>query len=139
MRRDKTGKPIDLTPRQIATLPYIVASPSLSDGARLADVGRSTLYRWLRDAAFAEELERQRARASDLARVELQGLMLKSILVLAEALEDPSPAIRLRAARSTLYVGLKTFDLKEVRQRLDQLDDTIDFLSSRSKNPCLPA
>ena len=142
MRRNKTEitkKPIDLTPRQIAALPYLVASPSLSDGARFADIGRATLYRWLSDGAFAEELERQRARSADLARTELQGLMLKSILVLAETLEDPNPAIRLRAARSTLHVGLKTFDLKEVRQRLDQLDDTIDLLSARSKNPCLPA
>ncbi len=125
MRHNKTGKPIDLTPRQIATLPYLVASPSLSEGARLADIGRATLYRWLRDDAFAEELERQRARAADLARSELQGLMLKSILVLAEALEDPNPAIRLRAARSTLHVGLRALDLKDVNQRLDGLDKAI--------------
>ncbi len=135
MKRNKTAitkKPIDLTPRQIAALPYLVASPSLSDGARFADIGRATLYRWLSDGAFAEELERQRARAADLARAELQGLMLKSILVLAEALEDPNPAIRLRAARSTLYVGLKTHDLKDVRERLDRLDNVLLIKKNRS-------
>ena len=58
--------------------------------------------------------------------------MLKSILVLAEALEDPNPAIRLRAARSTLHVGLKTHDLKEVRQRLDRLDNILTIKKTRS-------
>ena len=72
------------------------------------------------------------ARSADLARVELQGLMLKSILVLAEALEDPSPAIRLRAACSTLYVGLKTHDLKDVRERLDRLDNVLLIKKNRS-------
>jgi HEAT repeat protein len=113
-------------------MPYLVASPSVSEGARLADIGRATLYRWLRDGAFAEELERQRARAADIARSELQGLMLKSILVLAEALEDPSPAVRLRAARSTLHIGLRALDLKDVRERLDRLDNILSIKKTRS-------
>ena len=65
-KRDKTGQngtqnTTALSERQLATLPYLVASPSISEGARLADVGRATL-------------ERMRSEAADLARTELPPL-----------------------------------------------------------------
>ena len=34
---------VDLTDRQVASLPYLVASTSVSEGARLANIGRATL------------------------------------------------------------------------------------------------
>jgi hypothetical protein len=121
-----------LPDKQLAALPYLIAAPSLAEGARLADIGRSTLYRWMGDDDFRAELERLRAGASDLARIELQGLMLKSIMVLAEALEDVSPTIKLRAAQATLAIGLKALDLKQIQRRLDLLDDALSLHASRN-------
>ncbi len=117
--------------RQLAALPYLIAAPSLAEGARLANIARSTLYRWMDDDDFRTELERLRAGASDLARVELQGLMLKSIMVLSETLEDVSPAVKLRAAQATLAIGLKALDLKQIQRRLDLLDDALSLQASR--------
>ena len=97
--------------------------------------GRTTLHRWMNDDGFRENLERLRAKAADLARTELQGLMLKAIVVLAEAMEDPSPGVRLRAARSTFALGLKAIDLKELQQRLDLLDDALALSRSRGHQP----
>ena len=45
--------------------------------------------------------------------------MLKAVLVVAEALEDPSSTVAIRAARATLETGLKANDLRDIQRRLD--------------------
>ena len=124
--------PAALTDNQLAALPYLAASPTLAEGARLADIGRTTLYRWMNDPEFRATLERLRAEAADLAHTELRGLMLKGALVLAEAMEHPSPHVRVRAAQAALSMGLKAVDLKELRQRIDRLDDAFNLWARRN-------
>ena len=122
-----------LSDKQLAALPYLVGATTLSEGAKLADIGRRTLYRWMTDPEFRETLETQRQEAADLAKTELKGLMLKSALVLAEAMDHPSAHIRVRAAQAALSCGLKAGDLKELQKRLERLDDA--FALWVRKNP----
>ena len=135
MEQNGTDDAADLTDRQLAALPYLTASVSLSESARLAGVGRTTLYRWLEDPEFRRELERLRGEAAALARVELQGLMLKGIVVLAEAMEDPNLYVRVRGAQAALSLALKAIDIKELQRRLDRLDDAIALWFSRNASP----
>ncbi len=129
---DSSEETTDLTQKQLAALPYLVASPSLSEGARLATIDRATLYRWMNDDEFRRTLERLRAEAADLAHTELRGLMLKGALVLADAMEDPSPNVRVRAARAALSIGQKVIDLKELQQRIDRLDDAFTLWARKN-------
>ena len=48
-----------LSKRQLAALPYLIAAPTLSEGARLAQIGRITLHRWIQDPHFRMERELQ--------------------------------------------------------------------------------
>ena len=84
-----------LTLRQQAVLPVMVNSPSLAEGARLSGVSERTLRRWLDDDAFRDELARRRQESADLACQALQGVLLRSVSVLAESLEDPDKTVRL--------------------------------------------
>ena len=86
-----------LTPRQVAALPYLVATPSIAEGSRLAHVGRTTLFRWMQDDEFRSRLE-----------------------------QDPNPNIRLRAAQMTLTTGHKIIDVENVERRLDLIDHAMD-------------
>ncbi len=131
MRQNDTEKTTSLTDRQLAALPHVAASPTLSQAARSASVGRATLYRWLRDERFRQALDSLRSEAADFARSELQGLMLKGILVLSQAMDDSSPDIRLRAARATLSLALKAKDIKEIQQRLELIDEAFALRASR--------
>ena len=113
-----------LTPRQTLALPYIAATASLSAGARAARIHRSTLHQWMTDPHFRAELERMRKDAESLARVELQGLVLKSISTLAELLEDPDPKVRAAAVRVALSNALKIGENREIRNQLEMIEAT---------------
>ena len=67
--------------------------------------------------------KRMRDEASSLAKAKLQGLLLKSVLVLDESLEDPDPALRQRAARVLINAALRAEETDDLRRRLDDLDD----------------
>lgn len=100
-------------------------SPSLSQAARDAGVGLTTLHRWLDAPDFRDELTRLRQEASDLARVELQGLILRGVTVIGEAMEHPDPAIRLRAARYALAFGNNFFQLQKLGLDLAELQQVL--------------
>ena len=82
----------------------------------------------MQDDAFRSELKCMRDEAANFAHVELLGLMLKSVFVIADALDDPDQAARLRAARTALSVALRAEEARDLRKRLDVLDDALSML-----------
>ena len=117
------NRKIALTPKQTLALPYIAATDSLTAGAKAARINRNTLHRWMHDPVFRAELERMRKDAEALARVELQGLVLKSINTLAELLEDPNPRVRATAVRCALATALKIGEYREIRHDIETLQN----------------
>ena len=128
----------DLTLRQQAVLPVMVNSPSLAEGARLSGVSERTLRRWLDDDAFRDELARRRQESADLACQALQGVLLRSVSVLAESLEDPDKSVRLRAARYAMSFAATIRRLERPVEEVDklrqQIDDLEHVVSARSKH-----
>ena len=113
-------------------LPFLVATHSRSEAAKLAEVGRTTLYRWMEDYEFRRELERLRTEALDLAYTELKGLMFKATLVVGEAMDDNNPFVRLRAAHIALSMGQKMVETKELQRRVELLEDALPLWSKRN-------
>ena len=132
MEQNGTNGVAVLTDKQLQALPYMAAAPSLSEAAKLAEVGRTTLYRWMEDDEFRRELERLRSEALDLAHVELKGLMLKATQVLGETMDDANPLVRLRAAQIALSIGLKSIEVKDIQRRLQLLDDALPLWATRN-------
>ena len=128
MEQNGKSTPRGNSERQALALPFLAYASSLSKGARIADIGRTTLHCWIRDQAFRDQLQGMRKEAADLAGAELQGLMLKSVLVLAEALDDESAKVRFCAASSTLQVALQDDEARSFRHRLNVLGDALALL-----------
>ena len=127
-----------LTLRQQAVLPVMVNSPSLAEGARLSGVSERTLRRWLDDDAFRDELARRRQESADLACQALQGVLLRSVSVLAESLEDPDKSIRLRAARYAMSFAAAirrlerpAEEVESLRQQIADLEHVVSVWSER--------
>ena len=114
-----------LTFRQQSALPIIAASPTIPQAARTAGIGESTLRRWLDDDDFRAELVRLRQESAELARRELQGLMLRSVSVLAEAMDDPDKAIRLRAARYAMSFAVRICETGKLNRDIQDLEDAL--------------
>ena len=132
MIQNGTNETTTLTERQFNALPFLAAGRTATEGAELADIGRTTLYRWMEDDDFRRELERCRSEAAELAHTELKGLMLKATLVLGEAMDDSNPLIRLKAAQIALNTHLKANELNEIEKRLNLLDDALPLWSKRN-------
>ena len=120
-----------LTPRQALALPYITAAPSAVEGAIAANIGRTTLHRWMNDPTFRAEFELQRKAVADLAYSEFRGLALKSVLIFAELLDDPNPHVRLQAARATVRTALKVEESQDIRKRLEVLGESLGLLKDQ--------
>ena len=111
--------------RQQSALPIIAAAPSLAQAVRASGIPDTTLRRWLEDDRFRNELTRLREESANLARNELQGLMLRCVSVLAEALEDPDKDYRLRAARYAMSFANKVSDSQEILKKVDALEQSL--------------
>ena len=117
-----------LSSRQLGALPVIAASPSLAQAARDCRVSESTIRRWLQDSAFSEELELLREEYASQVSQQCLGLLLRGMNVLAEAMEDPDRALRLRATRYAmtfavhLHESMKlNADIRDMRESLDSV------------------
>ena len=115
------GRVDSLSPRQLSALPVVALSPSLAQAAQAAGVGRSTLSRWMHDPAFRSEIVRVRQEAAELARQELQGMMLRAASVINNALDDPDPSIRLRASRYALTYANAVTQVQQLNTQLEEL------------------
>ena len=123
--------PVQLTPKQMLAIPYIVSEPSLRKGARAAHIGRNTLTRWMHDPGFRAEIEQARRHVADLAFAEINGLALKSVIALADLLENPDPRVRNAAIRTALQNSFRLKEIHEIRNRLDLMDYAFSMLKSQ--------
>ena len=133
-KNDQKNKNPGLTTRQRMALPILASAPSVAAAARLSNVGRRTLDRWLRDDDFREELVQLHQQSAELARAQLQGLTLQAILALGDALEDPNPDIRMRAIRTALSFSVKLNDIQKLREEVQVLEDALPLWSARHEH-----
>ena len=119
-----------LTFRQQSALPIVAVSPSIAQAACASGIGESTPRRWLEDDQFRDELTRLRQETASLTRQELQGLMLRSVSVLADAMDHPDMAIRLRAARYAMSFAAQICEAEKLRSDIQVLQEALSQGSS---------
>ena len=121
--------------RQLTAIPVIVSSATIRQAARTLEVSERTIYRWLEDPDFRDELDRQREEAASLALQELRGLLSRTVAIYAESMEDPNPAIRLRAARYASTLGVQLHETQKLRAEIEVLEQALAEWKSKSPLP----
>ena len=111
MGRAKTQKKSKLTARQLKAIPHIVSRPMYTEGCKKAKINKTTLYKWLKEAEFKAELDRQR----DAVSAEAFGILSQSLTKAVETL-----------------VGL--LDNKDDRLKRLTAKDVIDFIIRHKEN-----
>ena len=120
-----------LPSRQQAALPVLACSSSLAQAARDSGVSESTLRRWLADPHFNSMLADLRRQSFRVARQRILSLMPLCADVLAQALQDPDPAIRLRATRYAMSFNSRTVELEQLHSDLESLEATVEAQGRR--------
>src|SRR5215510_4978885 len=97
----------ELTPKQIRTILCLLEAPSLEEGCKRARVGKATVYRWLRQNAFRNELETRRKEMVELAFENLKANATKAVQTLVKHLDSEKGTMSIRAAESILEFAHK--------------------------------
>src|SRR5438874_5137835 len=97
-----------LTARQEQAIQALLTGANVNAVARDIRVGRTTLYRWLNDAAFRTAYHTAQERAHTWTVNRLQSLTAKAVQVLERLLDDAEapPVAKVEAARPALDFAL---------------------------------
>lgn len=113
-----------LSPKKDKAILALLTSTSVKSAAEKAEIGEATLFRWLKTGPFKEAYREARKTALDQAVFRLQQISITAVNTLEQVMIDEmaSPSSRVSAARSTLDLTYKAFELEEIETRLDQLE-----------------
>lgn len=109
---------------QTRAIAALLACRTVTEAAKVAGVGESTLRRWLAADPFASAY---RAAARDAAREATTALLAaqrEAVQVLRSCLREGSPATRVRAARALLELGVRVA-ADDMDERLSQLEEEV--------------
>ena len=103
-----------LTHRQYRAIECLASSPTIAYAAKRAGVGRTTLYRWLKDPVFKAAWERQHAETLVHTRQRIKELLIESIQSIETQLRSPDPDVRMRAGRLVMEYHERIIPKKQV-------------------------
>lgn len=112
--------------RRTAAVLALIAEPTIEGAAQASGVGRSTLFEWMNDPAFADELTRARTRAFDGGLDRIRGGTESAARVLVELLKSRSETTRRRTAETILNFAMKIYEGRDLEARLKRLEEISD-------------
>ena len=121
------GKIRHLTSKQAQGIQAILTAPTMEIAAKEAGTTRSTLYRWLGDDLFVQELNQAKRRMIDHHLLRLQRAAGSAIDTLTSICrdEDAPASARVTAAKEILATTLKARELEDIEERLVVIEEKI--------------
>jgi hypothetical protein len=119
-----------LSDNQHKAIVVLISESSVSAAARSSGLGRSTLYRFLKDPTFNEALREAQRRQMNAAVGSLQAGTGEALAALRDVMDDPKAPAAARVSAASKWIGyaLRTFyDLSEVDQLLERLRNEVDY------------
>ena len=113
------------TERQLAVIPHLLASPSIEEGCRRAKVAKATVYGWLKEEAFKEELGRQREEVVKGALETLKANTAKATETLVKLLDSHKETIQARAAEDIIEFTQKAIEGEQLEKRITALEERL--------------
>ena len=115
-----------LTNRQIKALPFIVASPTFTEGFKKAGVDRTVFYDWPEDPAFKAELQKQQKAISDQALGILAQNVTRAVERLSELIDDDDKRLARFAAKDLLDYHVKYTEVQDIEARVAAIEDKLN-------------
>lgn len=115
-----------LTVRQLKAIPFIVSSPTYTEGMQKAKVNRSTFYKWLKEPEFKAELDRQRDEVAAEAFGILSQSLTKAVETLVGLLNHKDDRLKRLTAKDIIKHFLKHKEVKELEERIAAIEQRLD-------------
>jgi molybdenum-dependent DNA-binding transcriptional regulator ModE len=112
------------TKRERALL-ALLTHGSVREAGRAAGISEATLYRYLAEDDFSEELARERRGVMEAGLARLQQAQTQAVETLIRNLHCESPAVEVRTAQIILEHTQKAYETGEVVRRLEELEKTL--------------
>lgn len=93
-----------LSPKQQKAIASMMVCSTIAEAAKHSGIGERTLYRWLKESAFADGLKEAQAEALASAVRMLTSNMGAAAGVIRDTMTDGTPALKLRAALGLIGV-----------------------------------
>src|SRR5438034_11485635 len=114
-----------LSPRQTRVIPYLLVAPSIEEGCKRARINKTTVYEWLKDEAFRQELKRQRDEIIERALDSLKANIAKATQTLVKHLDSKRENISIRAAERIIEFVQKALEHEELEKRIEALEERL--------------
>ena len=114
-----------LTDKQLRVIPFLLDAPSTEEGCKKARVGKATVYGWLKEEAFREELRNQREEVVKGALETLKANVGKATETLVKHLDSEKETISIRAAENIIEFTQKAIEFEQLEKRIDGLEGRI--------------
>jgi len=115
-----------LTKRQKEAIPFLATSPTYTEGIKRAKIGKTTLYKWLKNPEFSKELETQREKVVNEALETLKKSLTKAVTTLSSLLDgNGSPELKRRVCNDIINHVFKIKEMKtdkELQERLEAVE-----------------
>lgn len=124
----ETNEMIDngtLTERQRRVIPYLLASSSMEEACRRAKINKTTVYEWLKNKAFRNELGSQRNAVIEHALDTLKTAMAKATETLIKHLDSEQENISIRAAQSVIEFAQHALEFENLEKRISSLEERL--------------
>lgn len=118
-----------ITAKQRKAISALLRSPTIEAAAQEAQIGYSTLRRWLKeDDDFRREYERELAGLVSDAAALAKKNMSPALATMREVLEDhyTSDSIRIQAGRALMDYALKLVEITDVMSRIEALEKQLE-------------
>ncbi|NUQ86493.1 MAG: hypothetical protein HUU11_17455 [Anaerolineales bacterium] len=118
----------NVTPRQQIAITALLTGSNLEQAAQAANVSPRTLYRWMRDDAFAKALDQAQADITHQAARKLANLLNEGVDGLGTLLKTANlpPMERLRIIQTILQAFPKLHETITLEDRLDRLEKELE-------------
>ena len=115
-----------LTSRQVKAIPFIISSPTYTEGMKQAKVNRSTFYKWLKEPEFKTELDRQRDEVAAEAFGVLSQSLTKAVETLVSLLDNKDDRLKRLTSKDIIDFMIRHKEIEDLDERLTAIEQKID-------------
>ncbi len=122
---DGNGVKEQLSDKQLRVIPHLLAAASIEEGCKQAKVGKATVYEWLKNESFRDELKRHREEIVTGALETLKANVTKATEALVGLLMSENESIRHRTAKDIIEFPLRTTENESLEERIEALEERL--------------